>query len=378
MFDETSESIITKTLFILRGEKWRHMRATLSPAFTGRKMRHMFELVSECADNMTNVFRDRLDHGEELNLNVKEQFGKYTMDVIASTAFGAKVNSFENENNEFLVNGQKILNTNNAKQMFKMFLSLLLPKVAKWLRIEIFEMEQVNFFKSMVVEMMDVRKKENIVRPDMINMMMQLRKGHTGVEQQPIENVAPSISENENQGFAAVDLHQEVGQAKKELTDDEIVAQCFLFFVAGFDTTSSVLSFISYELALNPDAQEKLFQECSEIKQELGGKALPYDVLQRMKYMDQVVSEGLRMWPPALNTDRMCNKDYSFDDGHSKIVIEKGTQIWIPIYGLHHDEKFYPNPERFQPERFSDENKDNIVPGSYIPFGVGPRNCIGK
>lgn len=63
--------------------------------------------------------------------------------------------------------------------------------------------------------------------------------------------------------------------------------------------------------------------------------------------------------------------------GEKHLRIEKDVTVWVPVYSLHHDEKYFPNPDRFDPERFSDENKENIVPFTYLPFGAGPRNCIG-
>lgn len=92
--------------------------------------------------------------------------------------------------------------------------------------------------------------------------------------------------------------------------------------------------------------------------------------------MDMFISETLRLWPPAPGTDRVCVKDYSYDDGQVKFMVEKDTVLQIPIVGLHRDEKYWEDPKKFNPERFSDENKDNITPGAYFPFGVGPRNCI--
>lgn len=95
--------------------------------------------------------------------------------------------------------------------------------------------------------------------------------------------------------------------------------------------------------------------------------------------MDQVVSETLRMWPPAFVTDRLCVKNYAFDDEDKlKFQFEKGSVFWIPIYALHRDPKYFPQPENFDPERFNDENKKKIIHETYIPFGFGPRNCIGK
>lgn len=77
-------------------------------------------------------------------------------------------------------------------------------------------------------------------------------------------------------------------------------------------------------------------------------------------------------------TNRICTKNYSCKiEGYENFLIEKGKSIWIPIFAIHNDPKYYPEPEKFDPERFSDENKRLIVPGAFLPFGLGPRNCIG-
>lgn len=91
--------------------------------------------------------------------------------------------------------------------------------------------------------------------------------------------------------------------------------------------------------------------------------------------------EGLRKWPPINFVDRMCLKPYTISNASSNedpVKIEAGQIIGIPIRNVHLDEQFYPEPEKFDPERFSDINKRNIKPGTYMPFGIGPRNCIGK
>lgn len=375
VLDDTTENIFSRSLISLRGESWRHMRATLSPSFTGSKMRLMFELVSDCADNMTLTLKNKIiNEGKELHVEMKDLFAKYTMDVIASTAFGIKVNSFENEDNEFLANGKRLMNQTSILQALKLTFALLMPKVMKFLKIDLFDKKVTSFFETMITETMDVRQAKNIVRPDMIQLLMQSRKGNPNLQPSTVNTTSTS---NDITRITDVKDASDVG-AKKELSDQDIIAQCFLFFAAGFDTTANALSFISHELALNQEVQDKLFAECFETNKELKGTPAKYDVIQKLKYLDQVVSEGLRMWPPALFTDRLCNQDYEFKDETRTLLINKGTQFWIPIYTLHHDEKHFPNPEKFIPERFSDENKDNIVPGSYIPFGVGPRNCIGE
>lgn len=219
---------------------------------------------------------------------------------------------------------------------------------------------------------MKQRETNGIVRNDMINILMQVQKGallHQKDEQ-----------DTKDAGFAAVE-ESSVGKAQhnRVWSENELVAQCFLFFLAGFDTVSTCLTFVSYELLANPDVQQKLFEEIMAVEASLDGKPLSYEVLQKMQYLDQIISETLRLWPPAPFVDRYCVKDYLFDDGQgTRIPIQKGQIVWFPITALHHDAKYFPEPNRFDPERFSEQNRPKINPGAYLPFGVGPRNCIGS
>lgn len=93
-----------------------------------------------------------------------------------------------------------------------------------------------------------------------------------------------------------------------------------------------------------------------------------------MKYMDMVIDETLRLYPPATRLERVASRDYKYDD---EIEIQKGQIIVVPIYALHHDAEIYLDPEQFNPERFSEENRKSRENVAFIPFGSGPRNCIG-
>ncbi|XP_023564449.1 cytochrome P450 3A9-like [Octodon degus] len=156
------------------------------------------------------------------------------------------------------------------------------------------------------------------------------------------------------------------------LSDIEITAQSIMFLFAGYETTSSTLSFIMYELATHPDIQKKLQQE---IDAALPHKALPtYNILAEMDYLDMVVNETLRLRPIASRFSRVCKKDIEIKG----LFIPKGTIVLIPTFVLHHDPGYWENHEDFCPEsRFSKKNKENIEPYTYLPFGAGPRNCIG-
>lgn len=421
--DPTVDELFGNSLFLMRGERWRDMRATLSPAFTGSKMRLMFDMVSVCAADMVKVLSERTvsTEGGVMRAPVKELFGRYTTDVIATAAFGIKVNSFVDEKNEFFEHGRRMMNFANFKAAAKLVIISASPKLARYFKvglrgprfrvnimcilfvanffnmlyvlntffkIELMDREASQFFRSMALDTMRTRLEQGIYRPDMINLLMELKAGGSNgaaLKDDQIDNKKEDRSTTASDkaivdGFATVEeSHIGRGTVQREWSDTELAAQCFLFFAAGFDTTSTALSFLCYELAVNQDVQKKLFEECQAVQDGLpSGTPLSYDQLQRMQYMDQVVSESLRMWPPVLLTDRECTKDYIYEDAELRFGVLAGEVVMIPVFAMHRDEHFFAEPDRFQPERFGEERKSEIVQGSYLPFGVGPRNCIGE
>lgn len=202
------------------------------------------------------------------------------------------------------------------------------------------------FLKGLIHETVKVRRERGIVRQDMVHLMMQAMQKESG----------------------------------PKVTIDDIVGQAFFFFLAGFDTSSSLMCFMAHELAANPDIQERLRREIDEYY-EKNNDEITYDTVSEMKYLDMVVSETLRKYPTAPFTNRLCVKEHELPppmDGYPSYKIEKGTIVMISIYGLHRDPKHFPDPDRFDPERFSEENKNSINPYTYLPFGIGPRQCIGN
>ncbi|XP_053685852.1 probable cytochrome P450 9f2 [Sabethes cyaneus] len=367
---DNSEMMFPKTLFALNDQKWRSMRATLSPAFTGSKMRQMFDLVRECCESMAKFYRDEIGTKPGQEYEMKDVFSRFTNDVIATTAFGIKVDSSKHRDNEFYAQGKKMMKFDRLSVALRILGYRLIPSLIGPFGLDIIDHEQRNYFSSLIKEAVKARETQKIVRPDMINLLIQARKGLLQHQKES----------EQNEGFATVE-ESDVGKVRvsQQMTENEMIAQCLIFFLAGFDTVSTCLTFLMYELTLNRDVQDKLYEEIMETHQSLDGKPLSYDTLQKMKYMDMVVSEGLRIWPPVAAMDRLCVRDYVLEDGEGlRFTIDKGAGIWLPIHGLHHDPKYYPSPEKFLPERFSDENKSNINLGAYLPFGIGPRNCIGS
>lgn len=136
------------------------------------------------------------------------------------------------------------------------------------------------------------------------------------------------------------------------------------------------MAFFMYELAKNPNIQQKAYEEIRNTTQKYDGK-LSYESLSEMKYVESCIDETLRKHPPFELLYRQCTKDYKVPN--TEMVIEKGTPIFFSVTGSQTDPKYYVNPDEFVPERFLDDQNFNknstFLP--YLTFGDGPRNCIG-
>lgn len=164
-----------------------------------------------------------------------------------------------------------------------------------------------------------------------------------------------------------------------EITDTVIAAQCMIFFLAGYDTTSSLMSFMSHELAVHPEIQDRLIAEVDAVRQSLNGKPITYEDLLNMPYMEMIISEALRKWTPVATYDRICNEATTLDIGDGKrLHVGVGEGMVIAAYGMNHDPKYWSKPEEFDPERFNEVNAKHIVSGTYLPFGLGPRICPAR
>nr|WIT94145.1 cytochrome P450 monooxygenase CYP9Z215 [Euwallacea interjectus] len=369
--DPDADPIWAGNLLSLKGERWKEMRSTLSGTFTSSKMKHMFQTISDTASNFVQYFVDQDQDSFELEL--KDAFTKYTNDVIASVAFGIKVDSLSDPDNVFYSMGRRFTIFTGFLIKIKMALLFIMPFIYKFFKISIFDQSLVAYFRSIIHNTVHTRIEKGIVRKDMINLLLETRKGIFHEE----ENVTET-------GYATVKESTYLDKPKfkqlKYLTDDDITSQALIFFFAGFETISTALCFGSYELAVNRDIQAKLREEILQTHKEHNG-VISYESLFKMKYLDKVFSEILRKWPPVVMMDRVCTKPYTIEPKYPEekpIPLNVGDTVILPMYGLHRDPKYFPNPEKFDPERFSDEEKEKIVPYSYIPFGSGPRNCIGS
>jgi cytochrome P450 len=153
------------------------------------------------------------------------------------------------------------------------------------------------------------------------------------------------------------------------LSDAQICDELLVFLLAGHDTTATTLTYALWALGRHPDLQDRVAAEVGA----LGDRALTPEDLPRLKYTAQVLHEGLRLCPPGAAVARMAMQDIEVD-GHR---VEAGTMVMVGIFALHRDPALWDNPLVFDPDRFSPENSKGRDRWQYLPFGGGPRSCIG-
>src|ERR1700728_2306779 len=154
------------------------------------------------------------------------------------------------------------------------------------------------------------------------------------------------------------------------MSDELVLSESMQLLVAGHETSSNALSWLLYLLSSRPDCHERLRQEFDPA---LGGAPLSYSDVPKFDFASQVIQEALRLYPPFWMVDRMALADDRVGD----LAIPRGSTVVVYVYGAHHAPQHWENPESFDPERFTKANEKLHTPFTYLPFGAGPRGCIG-
>ena len=270
-------------------------------------------------------------------MNILELFNQLTLEVILTTAFAVDANIQMGENTEMIEKAKGVL---RVPQIIRLLARLPFGNSLLGL-LESVKGNQ-SYFPEIAKQIVKSRRQQGPTgRKDLLQLMINARDETTG------EQVS-------------------------RLTDDEIVAQCVVFLLAGFETSSNTLGFTLYYLVVNPDVQDKLRVEIKDSIDSNAKKPL-CEVAQHIEYLDCVVKESQRLCPTLAQVNRECSEDYDLNGIH----IPAGIEIVIPIYFLHHDPDAWTDPEKFNPERFRSPSKDGRHALQFLPFGAGPRNCIG-
>ncbi|PKV49444.1 hypothetical protein ATE84_1469 [Aquimarina sp. MAR_2010_214] len=182
------------------------------------------------------------------------------------------------------------------------------------------------------------------------------------------------IEERRNSGKVHNDLLDMLLTSKYDddsvMDNEQLIDEILILFVAGHETTSNALTFTTVLLALHPEIQEKVYQEVSEITDDLG----PMEQIARFQYTKQCIEEAMRLYPPAYFSDRVTIEEDNYQD----LELKKGTTILISFFEIHRNKSFWNNPDKFNPDRFHPDIDKKEYSDWYFPFGSGPRMCIGN
>ncbi len=256
VYSNERDDPLSAHLFSLEGSKWKNLRSKLTPTFTTGKMRFMFPTIVEVASEFQNCLSNMIDDNEELEL--KDVLARFTTDVIGTCAFGINCNSLKDPNAEFRVKGKKVFDLPRNRAIKQVFMSTF-KDLARLLRIKAIHDDVSQFFMKIVEETVKYREENNVKRNDFMDLLIQL-KNHGSID------------------------GDEVGQ----VTLNEIAAQAFVFFLAGFETSSTTMTYCLYELSMNQKIQSKAREEINDILAKHGGH-FTYEAMKEMHYINQII-----------------------------------------------------------------------------------------
>ncbi|XP_070173790.1 cytochrome P450 3A11-like [Littorina saxatilis] len=352
------------TLLFLTDDHWRHVRTQLSPTFSTGKLKQVVSTIDHVTKKLENNVQELAAKGETVEL--KKLCGCFAMDVIAGAAFGVQVDSLVNPDDVFNQRALDLINKNQWVFLCgeSMSLYMTFPVVLKFLKligITVPQASATQFFVSFLKAALQERRQDNTQHKykDFLQLLIEAEK--EGAEG-PVDKEIDHSSQ----------LNTSSQWKQKGLSEDEILGNALSFLFGGYDTVSTVMAYTLFSLAGNPECLRKAQEEVDRVLGENG--QLTYEKTNELTYLDMCLSEAMRMYPPGFLLVRKCTEDVEVAGGYH---VTKGMDIMIPVVNIHMDPDHWPEPEKFDPERFTPEERAKRHPFAYLPFGQGPRNCIG-
>lgn len=305
-------------LITSNGEFWKRQRKLAAPALHAKRIASYADIMTGYTNDMLKGWRD----GETVQMSIAMK--KVTMEIVAKALFNTEVGE----------EAKRVHHALEAIQDASSGLHLLPPWVPTPKELRARDASKV--MDEIIYRIIAERRATGEDNGDLLSMLLLARDDEGGM------------------------------MSEKNARDEAIT-----LFLAGHETTATLMGWMFYELARNPDVTARLHHELDTV---LAGRTPTLDDLKKLPYTEKVVKEALRMYPSAWVVSREA-EDETEIGGYS---FKKGTVFNVMIYFLHHDARWFPNPEQFDPERFSPENEASIPKYAYIPFADGPRVCIGN
>ncbi|XP_070157633.1 cytochrome P450 9e2-like [Polyergus mexicanus] len=341
--DPDLDPLLANNPFFTYGEKWVTNRKRLTYAFSSMRLKILLESVKQVCVQFENFLDRKLSKVGKIELELKDLFARFTAQVVSGVGFGVDGLSFneEKEHESFYAMGKSFLQPSGVNT-FIFILVFFLPSLSKVFRMPFLPKRADRFFRTILADVMEQRRTEEKPRNDFLQLMADLERVEgTNIDMNILASHAVS------------------------------------FFIDGYETSSTVLSFIGFELASHQEVQAKLREEVISVLNKYDG-VITYDALKDMTYMDQVISESQRIVPTVGFLTKNCTEEIELKGSDGLAChIERGMQILIPVQGLQEDHRYWERPEVFDPERFGPDRKHSIEKFTFLPFGEGPRICVG-
>lgn len=233
-------------------------------------MKMMFHTFLACTEDLEVVLNDHAIIQDAVN--IKDITSRFTNDVIVSCAFGMDCNSLKNPNNEFLTFGQNIFNRNIASRLKQLLVMLLPRSVLIKIGFKLTSTETESFFMKAIQDIVTYRERNSITRKDLMSLLLQMKNEGSLVD----DDTSTKNKENEEKD-------------KSPLTMNELTAQCLVFYLAGFETSATTMTFALYELAVNQDIQDRLREEIYSVLKRHNNN-VTYEAVSEMTYLDKILN----------------------------------------------------------------------------------------
>ncbi|XP_074599261.1 cytochrome P450 4V2-like [Brevipalpus obovatus] len=336
-----------ENLVSLDGQRWKDRKCLAARSFSIDVIQSFLPIVVKNAENLVNDIETKLGS----DFSFYELFIDYVMSIILETSIGLEKSS-QWPGTPIIHRGLKTWFSSQFDRLSRLYLWFE-PINILWQKIK-GDKNNYDHCISLVREVIENRLKSKGSDHDQLYGDGKMSK-------------KPFLSHMVDQ-FAAQSVQS--GNQKASIDFNELLDETLAIIVASYETVANTSTWTLFNLACNPSVQERLYQELINFDDT---QDITIQCLDSYKYLDQCVSENLRLRPPVGITLRNIEQDITLDNSD----IPKNTLAAISIYAIHHDESIYPSPDIFDPDRFNPENRAKIPPGGYIPFGEGPRRCIG-
>jgi cytochrome P450 len=335
---ELLRSVLGLNLFTDEGESWRRHRMMLNPVMAKRHVHDMCELMLDPID----AFMQELDDGSpRREIEMTGAMTELTLDVVGAALFGHRFGELAHQMKDVVTQGLR------GAEVATRLLMVAAPPV--W---------AIRAAAGFV-------HRAPVLPPPLDRLQWVMRTIDEEVWAL-VNDRRANPSESGDLLNLLLSLRDEEGALSLRRVRDEVTT----FMLAGHETTANALSWMWYLLALNTGARDRMLEEVDTV---LAGRRPTVDDVARLPFTTACLQESMRFMPPAWVVPRTATRD-DYIDGHK---VPKGATVIIPIHAIHHDERFWPEPETFDPERFLPENVKGRHRSAYLPFGGGRRICIG-